>query len=146
MSLEAPLDGDSLFVQVAGRCALTAQGSVYCLSEASGAFRPQTGFGPFASITAGHAHHCGLTEAGEAWCWGSNGSGQLGNGSTAPSTAPIAVTGGHTFLDLSARRDHTCGVTAEGEAWCWGSNWSGETGTSILDEWHAAPVKVRGQG
>jgi hypothetical protein len=34
---------------------------------------------------------CGLTAEGEAFCWGSNDAGQLGNGSTNGSLAPAAV-------------------------------------------------------
>lgn len=47
-------------------------------------------------VTAGHAHTCALMEAthgGKLFCWGSNEYGQLGNGTTKGSLAPVAVAG-----------------------------------------------------
>jgi len=45
----------------------------------------------FTGLTAGDAHTCGLTISGTAYCWGSNGSGQLGRGTFDYSTVPVAV-------------------------------------------------------
>jgi alpha-tubulin suppressor-like RCC1 family protein len=45
----------------------------------------------FASLTAGFYHTCGLTGSGVAYCWGANGSGQLGDGSNTRRTTPVAV-------------------------------------------------------
>jgi len=46
----------------------------------------------FSSLVAGYAHTCGV-EAGTnaVWCWGGNYAGQLGDGTTADRTAPVAV-------------------------------------------------------
>ncbi|MBI3781912.1 MAG: response regulator, partial [Deltaproteobacteria bacterium] len=43
----------------------------------------------FARVTAGFTHACGLTSAGQAWCWGEGASGELGTGNTASSTVPV---------------------------------------------------------
>jgi hypothetical protein len=34
---------------------------------------------------------CGIATDGNAWCWGSNSKGELGDGSTTPSTIPVRV-------------------------------------------------------
>ena len=43
------------------------------------------------SVSAGGAHACGVTTAGEAYCWGSSEAGQLGNGSENNSGIPAKV-------------------------------------------------------
>lgn len=75
---------------------------------------------------------CGLTRAGEPWCWGYNGSGALGQGSFGGfSSRPVAVSGGLTLRSLTAGGEHFCGLTASGEAWCWGSNSYNQLGDSL---------------
>jgi alpha-tubulin suppressor-like RCC1 family protein len=99
----------------------------------------------FARLTAGGGHTCGVTTSGAAYCWGSNGAGELGNGSTANSSTPVAVAGGFTFAAVSAGGGHTCGVTTSGAAHCWGSNGNGQLGIGALDTLlHTTPVAVAG--
>jgi alpha-tubulin suppressor-like RCC1 family protein/uncharacterized protein YjdB len=50
----------------------------------------------FADVSAGAGQSCGVTTGGDAYCWGSNSNGQLGNGTTY-STSPVAVSGGPMF-------------------------------------------------
>jgi alpha-tubulin suppressor-like RCC1 family protein len=45
----------------------------------------------FVQVSAGSLHACGVTAAGEAWCWGYNGVGQLGDGTENNSPVPVAV-------------------------------------------------------
>lgn len=67
------------------------------------------------------AHLCGLTAAGEAYCWGSNAAGQLGLGTVGGSRdAPTAVSGGLRFRAIAVGGEHTCALTTEGDPWCWG--------------------------
>jgi len=74
------------------------------------------------TITAGYFHSCGLAVGGAAWCWGSNGGGQLGAAVGTQSPTPVPVSGGLGFAALSAGRTHTCGLTPGGIAYCWGDN------------------------
>ena len=97
----------------------------------------------FDTIALGSAHTCGLTSTGIAYCWGSNGNGQLGDGSTDNRLLPVAVSGGHTFSMIAAGAGHTCGLTSAGAAYCWGFNMFGQLGDSSAPI-HLLPVAVSG--
>ena len=58
---------------------------------------------PFTALTAGEMHTCGLTSAGAAYCWGSNFSGQLGNGATYMRLTPVAGEFSHLWADERGR-------------------------------------------
>jgi alpha-tubulin suppressor-like RCC1 family protein len=45
----------------------------------------------FRQLSAGGDHTCGVTTGNVAYCWGTNTSGELGNGTTSPSHTPVAV-------------------------------------------------------
>jgi alpha-tubulin suppressor-like RCC1 family protein len=94
-------------------------------------------------ITAGDSWTCALDSNGAAYCWGQNGSGQLGNNSTTPSAVPVAVTGGHAFTEISASDlgDHTCAIDTAGKAWCWGVNTNGQLGNNSTTQ-SLVPVAV----
>jgi alpha-tubulin suppressor-like RCC1 family protein len=79
-------------------------------------------------LAMGALHSCGLT-AGQAWCWGRNATGQLGNNATANRRYPVAVQqGAVTFTSLTAGQEHTCGLTYGGATHCWGGNARGQVG------------------
>ena len=78
-------------------------------------------------ITAGDNHMCALDSAGAAYCWGHNSDGELGDGSTADSSVPVAVDtsgvlAGKTLTQITAGSDHTCALDSTGAAYCWGDN------------------------
>lgn len=106
---------------------------------------PVAGGHAFTTVSVGAAHSCGLTTSGIAYCWGSNGFGQLGIATASPpaSTVPVAVAGGLTFNALSAGSYHTCGVTPSGAAYCWGQNRGGQLGDSTAAD-TTAPTPVAG--
>ena len=47
----------------------------------------------YTAVTAGPSFACGLAATGSAYCWGYNSSGQLGDGTLANRSSPVAVTG-----------------------------------------------------
>lgn len=87
----------------------------------------------FREVSAGYYSSCGVTTADRAWCWGHNGEGQLGSGTTTSSTTPVAVTGGLRFRQVSVGPEHACGVTTDDRAFCWGLNTFGKLGSGGLD-------------
>lgn len=82
----------------------------------------------FTTLTSGRHHTCGLIADGSAYCWGSNWSGQLGDGTTTSRSVPTAVVLGLKFTRISASGEMTCAVTAAGKAYCWGQGWAGQLG------------------
>src|SRR5262249_20789477 len=100
----------------------------------------------FISISAGQAHVCALTSAGQAYCWGSGASGVLGNGDFKNQSAPVAVSGGLTFSTVAAGSASTCGLTTAGAAHCWGSPSQGALGIGPVNPGnHPLPTPVAGQ-
>ncbi|HEX5724734.1 MAG TPA: hypothetical protein VFX98_04665 [Longimicrobiaceae bacterium] len=99
----------------------------------------------FTSIATEYNHSCGLTSGGQAYCWGYNFYGQLGdNTTTTPRKVPVAVQqpGGVTFSALTTGAQHTCAVTSGGQAYCWGYNTSGQVGDATTTSPRLTPVAV----
>ncbi|WP_428001138.1 fibronectin type III domain-containing protein [Acidovorax sp.] len=123
-------------------CALTTAGAVQCwgynvdgqLGDGSttnkSAPQPVAGLASgVASIAAGADHNCALTTAGAVQCWGYNGVGQLGDGSTNRKTTPQPVTGLTSGVAaIAAGYTHTCALTTAGAVQCWGNNGTGQLG------------------
>jgi alpha-tubulin suppressor-like RCC1 family protein len=78
-------------------------------------------------------HTCAITSAGEAYCWGSNQFGQLGDGSITESAEPKRVTGALRFASISAGDAFTCGITTTHVLYCWGRNSHGQLGIGSAD-------------
>ena len=93
------------------------------------------------ALAAGVSHTCALDEGGEAWCWGANESGQLGDGSTEDRSTPEPVATEIPFSLLAAGLSHTCGLDSRGIAHCWGRNLNGQLGDGTRsDRRRPAPV------
>jgi serine/threonine protein kinase/alpha-tubulin suppressor-like RCC1 family protein len=94
-------------------------------------------------VSAGDRHSCVLSTTGKAQCWGSNTSGQLGDGSVDVQVTPVPVAGDFSFAHVAAGESYTCGVTNGGEALCWGNNDAGQLGDGTTST-RTAPVRVSG--
>lgn len=98
---------------------------------------------PFVAVTTGRLHSCALTARHEAYCWGRNAYGALGDGTTRDSSAPVRVAGAFDFEAITAGFDYTCGIATNGAAYCWGANFNGELGDGTTTN-RADPVAVTG--
>jgi alpha-tubulin suppressor-like RCC1 family protein len=86
----------------------------------------------FDSISVGGFHACALSTTRQAYCWGNDQWGQLGDRRRVNSSTPIPVFGGRTYSAIAAGERHTCGISS-GQVFCWGSNGSGQLGIGSLD-------------
>lgn len=85
-------------------------------------------------ITASNSHSCALLENGTVRCWGFNGNGELGDGTTSnrrQATTVVMLDAGP--LEVRAGEAYTCARFASRQIRCWGGNSNGQfaDGTSI---------------
>lgn len=86
--------------------------------------------GEWAGVAAGSLHTCGVKQDGSLWCWGTNQSSQLGQGSSGSVvSSPVRVGSGDDWVSVAAGTSNTCGIRLDGSAWCWGTNGSGQVGS-----------------
>lgn len=132
---------------VRGTCAIASNGKTYCWGDYYSGSSSNTPVllsgGALASnyqtIAVSLAHDdvgqaaCLITDAGSMYCWGNNGSGQLGNGTNTNSLSPVLVSQGQLplgakWLSVSQGGYSTCGMTDQGLGYCWGNNYYGQLG------------------
>jgi alpha-tubulin suppressor-like RCC1 family protein len=91
----------------------------------------------FSSLTVGSSHTCGVRADGQALCWGFNGSGRLGDGTTAQQIVPALVVlpaSVAAFATISAGGFHTCAVDVAGLGFCWGLGTQGALGNGATGQ------------
>jgi len=95
-------------------------------------------------IDANGSHTCAV-QAGAAKCWGTNGEGELGNGSTTSSTSPVTVSGlGAGVASVASGDSHSCALLTDGTVRCWGWNYYGDLGNPTVGTSSPVPVEVTG--
>jgi prepilin-type N-terminal cleavage/methylation domain-containing protein len=85
------------------------------------------------SISLGETHACVIAVNDNAYCWGSNYSGELGNGNNTDSHLPIAVSTGSLPGDKTIKlvflgRAFTCAIANDDKVYCWGWGQVGQLG------------------
>ena len=103
--------------------------SLPAVVDASGVLSGKT----ISSIHAGDHHTVVLDTAGNAYSWGANSNGQLGDNTTDARNAPVAVytagdLSGKTITQLSSGMYHTIALDSDGSVYTWGYNGDAEIG------------------
>lgn len=128
-------------------CARTSLAELYCWGDGrsgqlglgiSGGmlFRPTAvivpGIRDVADVALGRTHSCSVDRAGALSCWGDNGLGQLGDGTSFSRSSPVVIATMGSVQRIAAGGDHTCAVLTDGSAWCWGDNTNGQLGLGTV--------------
>jgi alpha-tubulin suppressor-like RCC1 family protein len=122
-------------------CATKTDGTISCWGENTGG---RTGLGittgdtlsptqvgtdtNWQTVSAGTQHTCARKTTGTLWCWGANGSGELGDGTTTGRTTPTQVGAASDWQSVATGMYSTCATRTSGTLWCWGANGSGQLG------------------
>ncbi len=156
-SLTAPFTAASVVANLSSTCVLSSEGGVKCWGDnASGRLGDGTsllrttpvsvvGLGSGVKmISSSHKHVCVVTNAGGVKCWGANGHGELGDGTTIDRLTPVEPVGlSSGVVSVTAGGFHTCALMATGGVKCWGVNWHGQVGDGSTVERHV-PIDVYG--
>ena len=86
---------------------------------------------------------CGVKSNGTGWCWGGNGNGELGDGTTTERDSPVQIAGSWKSITPSQYGFHTCGLTTANALYCWGYNGYGQLGQGNTTD-SLTPVQVPG--
>ena len=70
-------------------------------------------------LQCGDSHCCTLMTSGNMTCWGYNGQGQLGDGSTTNRYEPTHVSRLNNIAQISLSYRSSCALTVDGELYCW---------------------------
>jgi alpha-tubulin suppressor-like RCC1 family protein len=89
-----------------------------------------SGLGEVAQVSVGRWMSCAIQTGGQAYCWGEDDKGELGNGDTTTSQqfTPVAVNNLDDAVAINAGYSHVCAVRDSGQVVCWGEGESGELG------------------
>jgi CSLREA domain-containing protein len=151
-----PLDGDAIAVSAGANhtCALLVDSTVECWGDNnSGEIGDGTsgnvvstptkvpGLSGVTQISSGDEFSCALLNNTQAWCWGNNAYGAMGNGTSGNnwlgpvpvcgSGTGFACSGGNVLVNvqkISAGGVHACALMTIGTVRCWGSNYEGQLG------------------
>jgi alpha-tubulin suppressor-like RCC1 family protein len=94
-------------------------------------------------ISGGIGHLCAITPEKPPVCWGTNGNGELGHGSTSDSDPPGPVQGlPNRSRQLVFGSDHACARMEDGPVYCWGSNKLGQLGDGTTTS-RTAPKRIK---
>jgi alpha-tubulin suppressor-like RCC1 family protein len=97
------------------------------------------------AVSAGGSSTCAVLTGGTVECWGMNGEGQPGNGTTATSSVPVVVSGVSGATEVSVGgAGFSCALISDGSIDCWGLNTLGQLGNGSKVDESPLPSRVVG--
>lgn len=137
-----PVFGQALVTAADGLPGAALVAALICVSievpASSVAQRATAASGSWSAVSGGEAHACAVKNDATLWCWGDNGGGQLGIGSTEDQHSPSQV-GSDPWLSVAAGGAETCGVRTDHTMWCWGT---GPLGRGERYDTSTIPVRI----
>ncbi|MCB1202810.1 MAG: S8 family serine peptidase [Verrucomicrobiae bacterium] len=82
----------------------------------------------WSAISCGSSFAAGIRSDGSLWAWGSNFSGQVGDGTTTSRNSPVQIGGDFDWVRVVCGASHALALKADGSLWAWGSNSLGQLG------------------
>lgn len=106
------------------------------------------GLSDIVAMDGGAGHVLAVKADGTVRAWGSNGQGQLGNGTTSVGgcvcvTTPVQVSGLTGVVAVSGGIGHSLALKGDGTVWAWGDNSDGQLGNGTTAN-SSTPVAVPG--
>lgn len=123
----------------------SATGSGTCNVPCSMSPVAVSGLKDVTAVTSGDTHMCALKSDASIACWGTNESGELGDGTQTDALSPVAVQGVTGATAIAAGEAHTCALLTDGTVKCWGYDYSGQLGNGMMgpDTCSGAPCSLK---
>jgi alpha-tubulin suppressor-like RCC1 family protein len=105
---------------------------------------PVHGLTHLVAVIAGENFNFAIRDDGTVWAWGDNSAGELGIGSSVPSSdVPVQVKGLSGVKAVASGTEHALAVLSNGTVMSWGANVFGDLGTGLkFPNGSNVPVKV----
>ena len=103
----------------------------------------------WAQISCGAYHTAALKDDQSIWTWGYNYYGQLGDGSTVPTSTPVILDTNYDWNYVSCGANFTAAIKASDKSlWTWGFNQYGQLGNGYSGSGtdQSSPVQISGGG
>jgi len=94
----------------------------------------------WADVSAGLSHTLAIKTDGSLWAWGSNGSGELGDGTFVGKYIPTKI-GTDENWNVESAKWQSMAIKTDGSLWIWGRNIEGQLGDETLIN-HNSPRQI----